>query len=363
MNARDPRPGEERLGEQLLRQNRAAFAMFGVDAEIAYGRTGLQLVFRTSTTVGAFPLISPVTGRADYGVVVAPRFDWAGIGRVLSHTGWKTLPDVPRLPTMPHSESGVPPWLISTIVIFRLQALLRVTNRRFEAVNRDRSSPRGHVRWSEYAQRRFPAARFTDVPCSFSELEDDRSLLGAVHYVLRIHHASLQAERSGGIAVVALIDLCESLLGAVRHVPPRRPTPADFSRWMQRSLGSATAADAIAGMEWTVNERGLAGMGDLSGLPWMLPMDAFFESWVETVAQEVGRLIGGTLRAGRERKTIIPLHWEPPFAGSQRYLLPDVLLTRPNHTVIFDAKYKQHWEEIDASMWRDVASDVRESHR
>ncbi|HKS91979.1 MAG TPA: hypothetical protein VJQ83_08625, partial [Tepidiformaceae bacterium] len=333
------------------------------DADIAYVGGALQLMFRTSTIVGAFPLISPATGRADYGAVIAPRFDWTGVGQVLAHTGWKTLPSIASLPMLPHSESGVPAWVISSIVLFRLQALLREAHRRFRTVDCDTSSPRGEIRWAEYAQNRIPNARLTDVPCSFPELQTDQTLLGAVHYVLRIHHASLQSQRASGVAVVALLDLCQALLDVVQRVPPRRPTAPDFARWTRGSLVNGVAVDAIAGMEWTIHERGLAGLGDLSGLPWMLPMELFFESWVETVAADVARIIGGTVAAGRERKTVIPIRWQPSFVGSQRYLLPDVVLTKPDHTIIFDAKYKQHWDELDASRWSDVAADIRDTHR
>ncbi len=93
-------------------------------------------------------------------------------------------------------------------------------------------------------------------------------------------------------------------------------------------------------------------------------MEAVFEAWVEVLVRELSRLDGGVVRTGRMRETLRPLRWQPPYAGSQRYLLPDIELQRGEHElVVFDAKYKSHWEEIDDQLWHGVRDETRESHR
>jgi hypothetical protein len=54
---------------------------------------------------------------------------------------------------------------------------------------------------------------------------------------------------------------------------------------------------------------------------------------------------------------------QPAFAGSQRSLIPDVVLERSDVTVVLDAKYKRHLEEIERSGWRGVEDELREHHR
>lgn len=44
-------------------------------------------------------------------------------------------------------------------------------------------------------------------------------------------------------------------------------------------------------------------------------------------------------------------------------LLPDAVLEREADTIIFDAKYKEHWEELNLERWGDVDEEIRERHR
>ena len=72
---------------------------------------------------------------------------------------------------------------------------------------------------------------------------------------------------------------------------------------------------------------------------------------------------GTRLRSGRLRETITAIRWDPPFLGSQKYLLPDLTLEGPDKTIILDAKYKDHWEDLNIDRWRNLETMVRERHR
>jgi hypothetical protein len=122
-------------------------------------------------------------------------------------------------------------------------------------------------------------------------------------------------------------------------------------------------ADGVQAIQWAVDDRGLAGLNDLQGLPWSMSMEQFFEAWVEAVAELVARRIGGSITTGRLDQTRVPLEWNPPFLGSQKSLVPDVILDRDDLTVIFDAKYKEHFEEIQDVGWRNLEDELRERHR
>src|SRR5581483_1963940 len=106
-----------------------------------------------------------------------------------------------------------------------------------------------------------------------------------------------------------------------------------------------------------------AGTSDLEGLPWTMPMDAFFEAWVETVMESVARNTGATLRTGRKHETTCPINWSPAYQGSQKSLVPDLWLEWETTTLIADAKYKRHFEELQRTSWHALEAHLREEHR
>src|SRR5699024_5858491 len=110
------------------------------------------------------------------GLTIKPRFPWAGLGDILAHTGFRNVPDLLPLPELPQSERRIPPWVLTAVVLQRLERLLDATARRFETVTADLRAPRGAVDWASYATRRFPIGRALDVPCSFPDLRDDEQL-------------------------------------------------------------------------------------------------------------------------------------------------------------------------------------------
>ncbi|MBI2724196.1 MAG: hypothetical protein HYX50_03945 [Chloroflexi bacterium] len=362
-SGRDVQAQAARSASQFLRLNDSTLRTLDVESNLQYDGNRVDLVFRTGTTVGAVPLRSPSSGRMDYGLVVQPRFPWVGLGPVLDATGWRIIPQPLRLPLLPRSEANVPRWVLSAVILARVSALLAQLQRRFETVREVRSAPRGSVDWTAYALTSVPRGRFLDVPCRFPDLRGDTELRGGIRYVLDQQRTALSGQRASGAFVLRLISRCEELMEHVRDAPVRMPRRRQFDEWMRGSLRGPVVFDGLDAMRWSVEQRGLGGLSDLSGLPWTMPMDAFFESWCEVIAEDVARRIGGTVRSGRRRQTIAPLNWEPPFVGSQRFLLPDLMLSRGEQTIIVDAKYKPHWEEIERSGWHGVDDELRERHR
>lgn len=360
---RDPQAQAARLAQQFIRQNQGILKDFDVSVNLTYDGNTVDLAFEANTKVGALPLISPTTGRTDYGLVIKPRFDWPGLGPMLAMMGWRVIPAPLKLPLLPRSERKIPPWVLSTIVLFRLKALLDNLNRQFTLTEAELLAPRGQVNWSQYATARLPSAQFLRVPCRFPDLRDDQELKAAIHFTLRKQLASLESQRAGGVVVLQLIDLCQSLLTKVQSVSPRQPAPMALNAWYRSSLKTDVFRNGLQAVEWTIEDRGLAGLADLQGIAWIMSMEMFFESWAETVAEKLSRQIGGVLRSGRKRETVTPLKWNPPYVGSQRYLLPDLVLERENETIIIDAKYKSHWEELNRHNWYRLTEVLQEQHR
>jgi McrBC 5-methylcytosine restriction system component len=360
---RDANAMSARLSDQFIRQNNGILRNFGIHVNQVFNGSSVDLVFQSGTKIGAIPLLSPTSGKPDYGLVIRPRFYWSGIGPMLSLMGWKVIPAPLKLPLLSRSDRKIPAWVLSTIVLFRIKALLDQLDRRFEHTESDLPAPKGTVNWQKYAATRMSSARFLDVPCRFPDLRDDRELKATIHFTLRKQLSSLEGQRSGGMAVLQLIDICQLMLEKVRTFPPKQPVPGAINFWYRGPLKTEVFRDGLQAMEWTIEDRGLAGLSDLQGIPWVMSMDEFFEAWLETLVEKLGRRIGGIVRRGRKRETITPLAWDPPYLGSQKYLLPDLVLERDDETIIFDAKYKGHWEELSSERWRNIEDEIREQHR
>jgi hypothetical protein len=362
-NSSNPAGQAARLAEQFIAQNRTPLSLLGVHIERDYDGSDVFLAITTGSSVGAVPLLSPTSARPDYGLVVQPRFPWAGIGPMLAEMGWRIVPSPLRLPLLKRSERRVPQWVIASMVFARLQALLGKLERRFELVVETRAAPRGTIRWDQYAVQQVPRAHFLQVPCTFPDLRDDRQLKGAVRLTLERQLRSLETQREQGSFVHRLILFGEQLLSQVKSVPLYFPPAPVIAGWLHRPLDATAWLDGVQAIEWTLEERGLAGLSDLEGIPWTMPMDQFFEAWVETILRNAARYVGGRLKIGRKRETTAPLVWDPPFLGSQRSLMPDLWMEWEDRTLIVDAKYKRHWEELQQGSWSSATELLREEHR
>jgi hypothetical protein len=337
-------------------------SLLDVRVERDYDGRDVQLLIQSGNAVGAIPLISPTTARPDYGLVVQPRFPWAGIGPMLAEMGWRVSPTPLRLPLLLRSERRVPVWVMSFMILVRLKALLDSLDRRFELTNDTRRAPRGTVHWAEYARRSIPTASFLSIPCTFPDLRDDRLLKGAVRHAVERQLRALETQKEHGAFVHRLIEFGQQLLSRVQTVAPYLPSPMVLGAWIQRPFRTEPFINGLQAIEWTIEERGLAGLSDREGIPWKMPMDQFFEAWVETVFRKVAQRTGGQIKVGRKRETTHPINWEPPYLGSQKSLVPDVWLEFDSATLIVDAKYKRHWEELQ-NPWSRVEEELREQHR
>lgn len=356
-------PTAARLAEQFARLNEPLLRRFDVQLASRFDGSQVHLSFQAGNQVGAIPLLSPTTARPDFGLVVQPRFPWAGIGPLLAHMGWRVAPQPLRLPLLRRSERRVPPWVLSSMVLVRMKALLQSLARRFETATEDLAAPRGQVDWTAYSCARIPFGRLTSIPCTFPELRDDRHLLSAIRYTVERHARSLAGQRMQGGFVGTLIALAEDLLAALRGVCAVAPAPGMLQTWSRRPLLPLPFREGLQAIDWTVEDRGLAGLSELEGIPWVLPMDRFFEAWVETQFAALARRTGGRLRSGRKNETVAALHWQPGTLGSQRTLVPDLILEWPGLTLIVDAKYKRHFEDLQESHWRYTATTLQEAHR
>src|SRR5271166_2534542 len=220
-SSRDPSSQIARLAAQFIEQNRARLRELDLSVAAHYDGASVTLVVQTGIKIGAVPLISPTTGHSDYGFVVRPRFEWTGVGEILGATGWRVVPAPLSLPLLPRSERKIPPWVLSSMIISRIQVLLRMLERRFEMIYEVRAAPRGRIDWPSYARRQIARSRFLSVPCRFPNLQDDRELKAAIRFTLEKQLGSLLTQRTAGLFVFKLIEICQVLLQSVRDVAPQ----------------------------------------------------------------------------------------------------------------------------------------------
>ena len=237
----DPQSQAARLADQFITQNRVLLELIQVTVRRDYDGRDVLLVIESGSMVGALPLLSPLTAKPDFGLVVQPRFPWPGIGPMLAEMGWLVNPSPLRLPLLKRSERRVPPWVLSFMVLARLKVLLDRLERRFEIVCEARSAPKGNVDWAEYFTQDMSRAKFLSVPCTFPDLRDDRQLKGAIRYTVEKQLRSLETQREQGSFVHRLISFAESLLLRVRAVATHRPDSREIESWLRRRFAARSS--------------------------------------------------------------------------------------------------------------------------
>lgn len=352
-----------RVVQLFIKQNKDVLSDFDVQVYHDFDGKTVSLVLRSGQKIGAVPLISPTSGKHSIGLVIRPRFQWSGIGAMLAQMGWRVVPTLVKLPPLPGTEKHIPPWVLSSVILVRIQKLIKQLDRRFEIVNSLTHAPKGTINWTSYATEQIPNSHFLEIPCQYPDLRDNTTILGVLHYTLQRQLVSLASQVSHSSVVNSLIDFCNHLLSLVRNVPPRKPTSSFYLRCYGDRYRNEIYRQGIQAIEWSVEDRGLAGISEIQGLPWVLPMDLFFEAWVETLSSQLVRKIGGTLKVGRRRETLVPIYWDKSMKSTQKYLLPDIIVEHDDVTLVVDAKYKRHWEEFQSSDWSDVDKEIQEQHR
>ena len=361
----DKRRGQElaqRRSEDFLRMNHGLLRDFGVHGHVGTAHGDIGLWLETDTHIGAMPLLSPATAKPDLGLVLEPRFTWRSAGDMLAGTGFRVTPEILPIQRMvAQSDRLIPAWVLSATVLTRIADLLKQSQRRFEQHDALLTAPKGQVQWGRYASGSIARGEWLSVPCRFPDLLPDAKLGGALHWTVLRHQDVLRSQLGRHEVVYQLLQRCDAMLPALRGFAPLRPAPG----W--QPLAGAAMADVfrrgLEAIHWTVDERGLGGTSDLAGLPWRMDMAPFFEAWVEAIAEQAARQHGATLTTGRRQETTVRLHWQPAKCGTQRSLIPDVVLQRPGVTVVIDAKYKRHAQLAAYGLYGVGDHDWQAQHR
>jgi len=352
----------QRRSENFLEMNRGILGDFGVRGQLGGLRGTIGLWLETDTRIGALPLLSPSSAKPELGLLVEPRFSWSSTGDMLVGTGFRITPDILPLPRMvPNSDRQIPSWVLSATVLMRIEALMKQSTRRFEMSEVVMSAPKGQVNWTRYAAQHWAKGQCLSVPCRFTDLLVDTKLQGVLHWTVLRHQDALRTQRGRHIAVLHLLQRCDALLTQLRSFIPRQPEIG----WQPTSntIYSDVFRKGIEAIHWTLDERGLGGTSDLAGLPWRMDMAFFFEAWIESIAETTARRFQAKLTAGRRNETMVRLNWQPQRLGTQRALIPDVVLHRSDVTLVIDAKYKRHAQLVGYGGYGKGDHDWQVQHR
>jgi hypothetical protein len=350
--------------EGFIRANEPALARLDCLVDVAGGPDGAVVRIKPGGHTGAVPLRSAQTQAVVGGFVVVPRFEWAGVGRVLQETGWAAGPEFLDLPLVPGSGREIPPWVLAGPVIGRLAELLRTAKRSYRDKVEDLKRPRGRILWAEYTSEKMSAGKWDTLPCRYSDLAADPKLRRWIRWGLERVRTDLVS--AGGHERLAMLLAHEAtrLLQSIAEsplFPARRELESAVGR--RDVLLSAAVGRGLQALGWLVDERGLGGGRELDGLAWTLPLDRLWELYVASYVAGVAQISGGQLFVGHKGQTVFPLQWSDPSLRSLGHLTPDLVLRRHDELNVFDAKYKAHFAELDQAGWLRMADDLRDSHR
>jgi hypothetical protein len=352
------------FADSFLRMNEPALTKLDVRPEIGSSEAGVRVRLVPGGRAGAIPLRSAQTGHVTAGLVVEPRFGWAGVGSVLSQTGWAAAPEFLEGPLVPGSGREVPPWVLAGPVLARIAELLDALRRGYHTQEEVLRKPRGRILWDRYINESLTSGRWASLPCRFPELSTDPLVRRMARWGLERVRTELAVVGGRDPIARLLVALADDLLFRVRDVLPLVPRRGDLERVGASDRLLATALRrGLQALGWVADERGLGGGREMDGLAWALPLHELWENYVEALVRREASLVGGSVRVGRQRETVFPLEWTDPSHRSLGHLVPDIVVVTRNSVQIVDAKYKAHLAELDAQGWQRFTDDAREAHR
>jgi hypothetical protein len=344
--------------------NAAALAALDVMPEVGSSDAGVRLRLVPGGRAGAIPLRSAQTGHVVAGLIVEPRFGWAGVGSVLSQTGWAAAPNFLEGPLVPGSGREVPPWVLAGPVLARLAELLNALRRGYHTREDVLRQPRGHILWPRYISESLARGRWAELPCRYPELAIDPILRRMTRWGLERVRTDLASVGGRDPVARLLIAAVDDLLFRVRDVLPLIPRRSDLERVaMNDGLVGTALRRGLDALGWISEERGLGGGREMDGLAWNLPLSDLWEHYVEALVRREASIVGGSVRVGRKRETVFPIEWSDPSHRSLGHLVPDIVVFHARSVHVIDAKYKAHLAELDEQGWQRFTDDARESHR
>jgi 5-methylcytosine-specific restriction endonuclease McrBC regulatory subunit McrC len=226
-----------------------------------------------------------------------------------------------------------------------------------------RTHPRGQIVWNQYIQSQLTRGAWHQLPCRFSELEQDDRLRQAIRWTLERVRGDLVTTGSADLLALTLVSKIKNLLALVNDVAARQPRRGELDLQLGGPMASDVLREGLRAMGWIVDERGLGGGRSSDGLAWALPLDQLWERYVEHLVRDEATRTRGQLRIGSAGETTVPIPWANSGMRALGHLIPDFVIYRPDEIEVVDAKYKSHFADLDGLHWSAQDEVVRESMR
>ena len=350
--------------DSFIRANETYLKALEIDIDFSASADEVEIGLKANGIVGAVPLKAPDTHKIIGGIVVKPRYGWRSVGALLSNIGWSAAPEVLKCPLVPGSAQEIPPWVIAGPAIAKIESLLRHSGPRFRERSELRQAPRGQIQWQEYCSRQLPAGKYHELPCRYSDLDIDESLMRYIRWSLEKVGLSLAPFIRSDLIARKLNEHVDQLVAALGFVRPAVPDHKSLEVMERRMrYDGRIVQSGFEAMRWILDERGLAGNVEIDGLAWRLKMHELFEMWMESVVRSWAKGFGGRVSSGRKLESLSPIQWNSSWVNSLTGLIPDVVVETADEIFIFDAKYKGYLDEVDELRWRASAEFLKEEHR
>jgi hypothetical protein len=352
---RGAEPLEIELAESFVRFNQSRLDLFDctVKTVISEARQ-VSVRINTGICIGALPLKAPSNGKLELGLCITPKLGWSGLGTLLSDSQTLISPQLPRIGVLPKSDSQTPTWVISAIVLKRLELFVLTLPKTFNSILTQSAQPTGSIVWDRYIQQSLSVGRPDRLIIKQSVFQHTLHILSLLHATANQH---IQALSKHGRRFERLLHRFEKIRQLSKSAPQSwEPLDETFAQ-----ASEETTLEVLDAMRWTRDNTGLGGIQAQKGLSWKLNMEQTFEAWVATVVTEVGRRCGGRSKIGALRQTLKPIVWHQS-TRTQNSLIPDVELETQHATLIVDAKYKDHWNAFHTG-WHSSGAIVKENHR
>lgn len=343
--------------------NRKVFRELSLEVKPGHSDDKHYIKFIGNENIGSLPLKSIRTRNVSTIISVEPRFDWKEISIVLEELGW----DAP-IEFFPEFESvaglnKVPSWVLAGKVLRSIRKALKRPAEDHNYSQETQSQLKGSVNWSKYSKQQIPKGHKHKLPCHFPEL----SIESPAHRYLKGITQYLKNELSSNRSIASRKEqrIADEILRILRSTPSEFPSQKDLDNLPSRGPWKRYQ-DAYEKCKWIVLGKGLGSGSSGYGIPWTIAMDEMYERWmiegVERWTERKGGKILSTMKGGTSEKNI---RWFS-YPGSLKSLVPDAIAKIGNKTVIFDAKYKRHYQILRNIGWKRMKnsnSEEAKEHR
>lgn len=340
---------------KLKNLNSERFDKLSVDL-IPGSEEGTYVDFKSNDRVGSLPIKSLSTRKADTAISVKPRFGWNEISSTLEMLQWKVpIEFYPNLESVT-GLSKIPVWTLAGEVLRSIEEALKRPAIDHKYDKKTQSEPKGKVDWAEYSRKQFPHGQKHKLPCRYPKL----SMNSPAHRYFKGITQYLRDELSSSKDISSSKErkMADSILIKLKDIPSEFPNLENIKNLPERGPWKRYQ-EAYERCKWVIHCRGLGSGSTGYGIPWSIAMDDLYERWViEGISRWANSKGGNIFSTSVGSSSIQKISWST-YHGSLKSLQPDVIAKIGKEAIIFDAKYKRHFQILHWQGWEQMKKNYQ----